>query len=147
MKQLMLIISTSILGLLFACNNQNTQKQISKEKTIKEYFSGWEKKDWNLIAKNLAGEFTFTSPNNDDHISIEKFKEKCWVQATYIQKFDFIRITENETGAYVTYQLFTNNNTSFRNTEYFDFDNGKIKAIEVFFGIGQGSQGFPSNEK
>lgn len=141
MKQL--AFAVSVLW-LFACNHSN---QSSKENTIKEYFSGWEKKDWNTVAKNLSRDFTFTSPNNDDHIPTDKFKEKCWVQAEHIQHFNFIRFAESGTGAYVTYQLFTTDSSSFRNTEYFDFDNGKIKSIEVFFGRGEGSEGFPTNKK
>jgi len=133
------------------CNDQRTEKaeqmNTEKEKIIREYFSGWEKKNWELIEKNLDSNFTFTSPNGDDHLPVQKFKDKCWIQANHIQKFNFTRFANSETGAYVTYELFTKDSTSFRNTEYFDFANGKIKSIEVFFGAGKGSQGFPSNKK
>lgn len=142
MKQLA-TITAYIIIMLFSCNNE----QANKEKIIKEYFSGWQQKNWDAVEKNLAPEFTFTSPNKDDHISIKQFKEKCWEQANYIKRFDFIRFAEDATGAYVTYELFTSSNASFRNTEYFDFDNGKIKSIEVFFGTGRGAEGFPSNQK
>lgn len=149
MRPCILIISIFLSGIVCSCKDSTPKEQVSKEKIIREYFSGWEKKDWSQVEKNLAEGFTFTSPNDDDHISIEKFKEKCWVQANYIQRFTYIRFAESGTGAYITYQLFTNNNnnTSFRNTEYFDFVNGKIKSIEVFFGAGEGSEGFPSNQK
>ena len=46
------------------------------EKLIKTYFSGYEKKDWNLVAGQLAADFTFTSPNGDDHLTLTKYKEK-----------------------------------------------------------------------
>ena len=119
-------------------------QQIKKERIIEEYFDGWEKKNWNIIANLLADEFTFTSPNNDDPIPAAKFYEKCWVQAAYIQKFHVIKIIGNGNKAFVMYECYTKNNGSFRNTEYFTFTNGKIKEIEVFFGAGQG---FPSNKK
>jgi hypothetical protein len=129
-----------LLAVLVSCKNQH----MNKEKIIKSYFAGWEKKDWNLISSLLADGFTFTSPNGDDHISTEKFKEKCWVQADYIRKFTFTKIIGDGDEAFVTYECLTKNNSKFRNTEYFTFNKGKIKAIEVFFGTGQG---FPSNEK
>ena len=119
-------------------------QQQEKERVIKEYFSGWEKKDWNAISSLLADEFTFTSPNDDDHISTAQFYDKCWAQAEYIQKFRFIKIIGNENEAFVMYECSTRSSRTFRNTEYFCFHKGKIKSIEVFFGAGQG---YPSNEK
>ena len=149
MKQYLIIVAAYAL-IIFGCNQtmeKEKQNNDEREKIIKVYFSGWEKKNWDLIEKNLDSGFTFTSPNDDDHLPIQKFKDKCWVQADHIQKFNFIRFANTETGAFVTYRLFTKENTSFRNTEYFDFVNGKIKSIEVFFGVGEGSQGFPTNKK
>ena len=43
----------------------------------------------------LADEFTFTSHNNDDHINIEKYKEKCWPSTEIIKKFTLEKIMEN----------------------------------------------------
>jgi hypothetical protein len=37
------------------------------EKVIKTYFGGWKKKDWGIVASQLAERFTFTSPAPDDH--------------------------------------------------------------------------------
>jgi len=127
--------------LLFAAATMHAQE---KATAIKMYFSGWENKNWNTISKLLADEFTFTSPNNDDHISTLQFKNKCWGEAEHIRRFEFTRIVEQGEGAYVTYRCFTKSNKTFMNTEYFTFSNGKIKSIEVFFGTGQG---FPTNEK
>lgn len=140
MKQLIFLL---ILIAPLACKDQNDEK----EKMIKEYFGGWEQKNWSQVEKTLADGFTFTSPNKDDHLPTGKFKEKCWVQAAHIDRFNFIRFGESGTGCYVTYQLITKDKTSFRNTEFFDFSNGKIKSIEVFFGAGEGSEGFPTNKK
>ena len=97
------------------------------------------------MANHLADGFTFTSAAPDDHIPIEKFKEKCWTQAGHIRKFQFIKILGNEDEAFAIVHVVTNDNKIIRNTEYFTFVDGKIKAIEVFFG-GNG-QGFPTNEK
>lgn len=137
--------------ILTSCKNQSMDKQkpnsTQKEEIIRTYFSGWEKKNWNLIENQLGNGFTFTSPNDDDHLPVQKFKDKCWGQADHIQKFEFIRFAGTESGCYVTYKLLTKENASFRNTEYFTFNNGKIESIEVFFGAGEGAEGFPTNKK
>jgi uncharacterized protein YndB with AHSA1/START domain len=109
------------------------------EKIIKEYYSAYEKKEWNLIKHLLADGFTFTSPNNDDHINVEAFKEKCWPQASKMMKrFDVDKVISNGDEAFARYQAITIDGASIRNTEYFKFENGKIKEIEVFFGPGLG---------
>lgn len=143
-------ITTAFLLIVIACNEQQSMEQqdlTTKEKIIKAYFSGWVQKDWSQVEKNLASGFTFTSPNGDDHLPTDKFKEKCWVQAPHIGHFDFIRFANAGIGAYVTYRLFTTDSSQFSNTEYFDFADGKIKSIEVFFGVGKGATGFPTNKQ
>jgi len=143
MKRIYLVIFILIIG-LFSFNSTGNNVG-ERAKIIQAYFHGWENKNWNSIAGLLAPDFTFTSPNNDDHLPTDKFKAKCWIQADHIKKFDFIRFMENGDDAFVIYQCTTTTNSVFRNTEYFTFSNGKVKSIEVFFG-GSG-QGFPTNEK
>jgi hypothetical protein len=129
------------------CKKGQVRISLPKEKIIKAYFSGWVQKDWRLVEENLDPGFTFTSPAGDDHLPTQKFKDKCWVQAAHILRFDFKRFAEAGTGAYVTYQLFTTDSADFNNTEYFDFNGGKIKSIEVFFRRGQRGKCFPTNKQ
>ena len=116
---------------------------VGAEAIIRGYFAGWEKKDWALVASHLAEGFTFTSPAPDDHLPVDKFKAKCWSQAEHIARFDFVRILGDENSAFAIIHVATQDNRILRNTEYFTFENGKIKSIEVFFG-GNGL-GFPTN--
>jgi hypothetical protein len=146
MKNFKLIILTIALTGVLSCKSQGQEKENEgNEKIIRAYFEGWVKKDWNLVSDQLADGFTFTSPAPDDHISIEKFRGKCWAQAEHIQKFDFISIMEKGNEAFAIIHVVTKDKKIIRNTEYFSFSNGKIKSIEVFFG-GTG-QGFPTNQK
>lgn len=115
------------------------------EEIIREYFGGWERKDWNAVRRHLDDAFTFTSPAPDDHISVAEFRAKCWNQAEHIQRFEFVRIVGNEREAFALMHVITKDGRTIRNTEYFTFENGKIRSIEVFFG-GSG-QGFPTNQK
>jgi len=95
MKRFTLTLVCIYAGLLF-CNSQAVPDKIgAQEKIIKAYFAGWEKKDWSIVSSQLADGFTFTSAAPDDHISLEKFREKCWVQAEYIERFDFPEIISN----------------------------------------------------
>jgi hypothetical protein len=142
------IFTTAFLAVIFSSYAQERDDKNPgpmHEKIIKDYFDGWVKKDWNLVQGQLAEGFTFTSAAPDDHIPIERFKEKCWVQSTYIQRFEFINIIGNNSAAFAIVHVVTNDNRIIRNTEYFTFDHGKIKSIEVFFG-GSGL-GFPTNTK
>ena len=136
MKSLAIIVILMGAGII-------AKAQTDKEKVIRNYFSGWEKKDWNIVAGNLAEGFTFTSPAPDDHIDVKKFRDKCWVQAGHIKTFEFPKITEAGNQAFAIVHVVTADNRIIRNIELFTFENGKIKSIEVFFG-GQG-EGFPTN--
>jgi hypothetical protein len=48
------------------------------EDAIRKYYAAWEKKDWRPFDVLLTDDFTFTSANNDDHISKSAFKAQCW---------------------------------------------------------------------
>ena len=146
MKHYILIIF--FVTAIFSCHAQDLKANNANptyETIIKSYFDGWVKKDWNLVKGQLAEGFTFTSAAPDDHISVEKFKEKCWVQATHIQKFEFMKIVGDNNEAFAIIHVVTNDNRIIRNVEYFTFSDGKIKSIEVFFG-GAG-RGFPTNTR
>ena len=116
-----------------------------KEAIVRRYFSGWEKKDWSIVASTLADGFTFTSPAPDDHIPTDRFHDKCWPQAPHIRTFEFVRIMEQGDEVMAIMQVITVDNKVIRNVEYFRFEGDKIKSIEVFFG-GTGA-GFPTNAK
>ena len=113
---------------------------MTKKQLIRTYYSGWEKKEWSLVNSVLADSFTFTSPNEDDHISKRAFNKRCWPQAEFIERFELESVLERDSEAFVKYLCRTTKGTSFRNVEYFRFAGRKIKAIEVHFG---GRLGYP----
>lgn len=114
----------------------------AKQQLIRAYYSGYEKKDWSVTGDVLADSFTFTSPNNDDHISKSVFKERCFLsQLEFIKQFELETILAHGQEAFVKYLCRTTKGTSFRNVEYFRFAKGKIAAIETYFG---GNLGYPA---
>ena len=116
-------------------------KSQSAEKVIKTYFSGYEKKDWNIVASQLAEDFTFTSPNGDDHLTLARYKERCWGTSKYFKMIEFSKIVTDGNTAFAIYNITTTDNKLVHNVEYYNFSNGKIKSIECFFGVGLGYPG------
>ena len=111
------------------------------EEAIKTYLTGFEKKDWNMVASQFTDDFTFTSPAGDDHISLEKYKEKCFPTSRFFKKIDFPKIMVDANTAFAIYDITTTDNRLVHNVEYYTFKNGKIKSIECFFGAGAGYPG------
>ncbi|MBS1935113.1 MAG: DUF4440 domain-containing protein [Bacteroidetes bacterium] len=132
-----------LLSAIFSVSALFSKAQ-NAEKLIKAYFLGYEKKDWNMIAGQLSGDFTFTSPNNDDHIPLAIYKERCWPTSKFFKKIEFEKIMDQGNSAFVIYNITTTDNKVVRNAEYYTFSNGKIKSIECFFGPGIG---YPGNTK
>ena len=135
----------SMLLAIMLCGIFVSGKAQNATKIIKTYFSGYEKKDWSITSSQLADGFTFTSPAPDDHIPLDVYKQRCWPQAKFIKKFDFIAIVQDGDHAFALYNITTTDEKIIRNAEYYTFSDGKIKSIECFFG-GSGA-GYPSNAK
>lgn len=113
----------------------SAETSATNEKVIRRYYKAWEKKDWGPIDALLADDFTFTSANNDDHISKSVFKTRCWqTQIDFIDHFELDRLMSQGDWAFVKYLCHTRNGKSFRNVEYFQFKGGKVAAIECYFG-------------
>ena len=127
-----------IITLLFICVAIGVYAQTSaKERVVRAYYSGFENRDWKAVSDQFADGFTFTSPNNDDHINIEKFKEKCWGTAKFVKRVKFIKVLEKGDELMLLVQINTSNGKVIRNVDVFSFNSkGKINSIEVFFGAG-----------
>jgi SnoaL-like domain len=124
--------------IILACLAAGANAQTSaKESAVRGYYTGFEKKDWNTVSAQFAEDFTFTSPNNDDHIPIDKFKEKCFSTAKYVKKVNYIKMIEKGDDLLLVVEINTTSGDLVRNVDLFNFDAaGKIRSIEVFFGAG-----------
>jgi ketosteroid isomerase-like protein len=111
------------------------------QEIVRKYYAAWETKDWHPVDILLADDFTFSSPL-DDHISKSAFKSGCWdTQIAYIDKFDLKQVIGNNDAAFVLYVCHTSNGKTFQNVEFFRLAEGKVKAVECYFG---GKSSFPS---
>ena len=104
------------------------------DETIRKWYAAWEKKDWRPVDILLADDFTFSSPL-DDHISKSDFKAGCWdTQIAFIDRFDLKQVIGTDNEAFVMYVCHTTNGKTFRNVEYFQLRDQKVKAVECYFG-------------
>jgi hypothetical protein len=116
---------------------------MKREEMIRSYYFGWEKKHWNTVESVLADDFTFTSPNNDDHINKRAFKDRCWVTADWIDTIKMECVIVRGDDGFAKYLLTTTAKKSLRKHRVFPFKDEKVSAIEVYFG---GKQGYPGQE-
>jgi ketosteroid isomerase-like protein len=111
------------------------------QETIRSFYAAWESKDWDSLNSLVATNFTFSSPF-DEHISKSSYKTGCWdTQAKLIERFDLKRVIASGNDAFVLYVCHTKAGKTFRNVEYFRFTDGKVAAVECYFGT---QAGYPS---
>jgi hypothetical protein len=107
----------------------------ANETIIRKWYAGWETRNWDHLDAMLADDFTFSSANNDDHISKSAFKTRCWEpNIDFIKRFDLEEVIGNGDECFVKYLCHTKNGKSFRNVEFFRLSNNKIESIECYFG-------------
>jgi hypothetical protein len=138
MKQL-----TFVLLICMAVTNGLAQNTM-REKVVKAYYSGFEKHDWNTVAGQIADDFTFSSAAGDDHIPVEKFKERCWPTNKFFKKAHFIKWAESGDNLFLMVEITTTDTKLIRNVDVYSFKAGKIESIQCFFGSGGG---YPGNGK
>ncbi len=144
MKMTFLFPKILLISITMACQSASAEtspspaalsQSLSNEKTIRDYYTAFEKKDWHLMERILADGFTFSSPV-DDHINIKLFQERCWPNAYKIKRFDVDKLVVNGDDAFVICDGWTTDGKLFRNSDYFRLKDGKIRAYECFFGPG-----------
>src|SRR5476651_803525 len=98
---------------LFNVNCANQNKEASNQKIVKQVYTAYEKKDWNMLKSLFADGFTFYSPN-DDHIDLKTYKVRCWPNAYNIKRFDIDKLVAEGDDVFVTYNGWTNDGRVFR---------------------------------
>jgi ketosteroid isomerase-like protein len=109
------------------------------EQTVRGYYTAWESKKWPPLDSVLTDDFTFTSPNNDDHISKSVYKTRCWdSNVNLIQHFELTRVIGSGNDAFVMYVCHITGGKTIQNVEYLQVRDGKIASVRCYFG-GQNS--------
>ncbi len=105
---------------------------LNNERLIRNYFTAWQNRDWDFVESELAAGFTFTSPN-DEHLGKDEYKQKCWDAIEEIEDYEIVTMIEQSDEAFIWYKSRINGE-NVQNAEHFAFEDGKIKAVTVFFG-------------
>jgi hypothetical protein len=83
----------------------------------------------------MADDFAFSSAAGDDHINKSTYKAQCWEsQKGRIGRFEIESLSSKGAESFVKYVCWTKAGKQFRNIEYFRFKDGKIEALECYFG-------------
>lgn len=101
---------------------------------VRRVFHAYQTADRSEIEPLLADDFTFTSPY-DDHIDRAAYFERCWPNAGTFERFEIEELTVDGGACYAVYTGARRGGGSFHNTERFEIDGGRIRAVEVFFGL------------
>jgi ketosteroid isomerase-like protein len=112
--------------------NEATDKD-SISGLVRKCFSAYELKDRQMIEDLLSDDFTFTSPL-DERIDRAEYFKRCWPNSENIQSSQIEKLFENDNEAFVRYECEMKTGKKFRNTEWFRFEGGKLKEVQVFFG-------------
>lgn len=100
---------------------------------IHAVFEAYQDDDRETVERHIAEDFSFTSPY-DDAIDRATYFERCWPNHKSLNSMQVERIFIDGDSAYATYTARNMSGRTFRNTEYFTFNGGKIASIEVYFG-------------
>jgi ketosteroid isomerase-like protein len=106
---------------------------LDKEKIIRALFAAYMADNREAVEDVFAADFRFTSPY-DDRIDKRTYFERCWRSSNWIERHELERIFVQGDNAFVTYKCVAKGGKSFRNTEFLEFENDKIKRIDVYFG-------------
>ena len=130
------------VGLLVMASAQaETVSDTATEEIVRKWYKAWVEKDEGQFEALMTDNFTFSSAAGDDHISRSTFKTQCWdTQAKLIERSDLERVITSGNEAFVKYLCHTTNGKSFRNVEYHRVRDGKLEALECYFG----GAGYPS---
>jgi ketosteroid isomerase-like protein len=114
---------------------------LDKKKIIRALFAAYLADNRMAVEEVIAPDFRFTSPY-DDRIDKRTYFERCWRSSDWIERHELEKIFVEGDEAFVTYKCVAKGGKSFRNTEFFAFENDKIKRIDVYFGASYQDEAF-----
>ena len=106
---------------------------------VRDYFRAYETGERDLIERQMAEGFAFTSPF-DDAIGRDAYFRRCWPNNSNHRRFDIEFLAQDGEKVAVVYvaNMATGNpvhpTATFRNAECHVFEDGQLKSVTVFFG-------------
>ena len=105
----------------------------SKAEMIRGIFAAYMSNDRGVVEDALTDDFRFTSPY-DDEIDKATYFARCWRNSDWIERHELEKIFVDGNEAFVSYRCVAKGGKNFRNTEFFTFEGGRVKRIDVYFG-------------
>lgn len=81
----------------------------------------------------FAEDFSFTSPR-DNHLDRDTWFARCWPGSAHMQDIELLRSVAHGDEVLATYVATTDDGRRFCNTEVLTLRDGRITAVEVYFG-------------
>jgi ketosteroid isomerase-like protein len=101
--------------------------------TARALYDAVESKDRRVAERLIADDFRFFSPR-DNGLDRNKYFEICWPQAERFRDFKLTDAIADGERVFVTYEALLEDGDRFRNAEVLTVRNGRISAVEVYFG-------------
>jgi ketosteroid isomerase-like protein len=101
--------------------------------TARALYDAVESKDRRVAERLIADDFRFFSPW-DNGLDRNKYFEICWPQAERFRDFKLTDAIADGERVFVTYEALLEDGDRFRNAEVLTVRNGRISAVEVYFG-------------
>lgn len=100
---------------------------------VRRCFDAYSRQDRAALEAVIGDPFSFTSPY-DDHIDRKTYFERCWGNAARIKGHRVEKLFVEGDEAFALYEVELVSGEKFRNTEFFRVKDGKLLAVEVYFG-------------
>jgi ketosteroid isomerase-like protein len=100
---------------------------------VRAVFRAFEEDDREALEGLIAPELVCTSPA-DFELDRAAYFERCWPAHEMIERFELVRVIEQGETVVVTYESTNRDGKRGRNTEIFTLAEGKVAAVEVYFG-------------
>jgi ketosteroid isomerase-like protein len=101
--------------------------------TARALYDAVEAKDRRVAERLIADDFRFFSPW-DNGLDRNKYFEICWPQTVRFRDFKLTDAIADGERVFVTYEAVLDDGDRFRNAEVLTVRNGRISAVEVYFG-------------
>jgi ketosteroid isomerase-like protein len=101
--------------------------------TARALYEAFEAKDRAAAERLIADDFRFFSPW-DNGLDRRQYFEICWPNSERFQDFKLTDVVADGERVFVTYEILTRTGDRFRNAEVLTVRNGRVSAVEVYFG-------------
>ena len=101
--------------------------------TVRALFEAYRAKDRAATERLIAEDFRFFSPW-DNGLDRRQYFEICWPNSRRLRDFRLTDAIADGERVFVTYEILTRKGERFRNAEVLTVRNGRVSAVEVYFG-------------